>query len=245
MPSAGSGSATPGRCRTVSRATGCRTSPPAWPGRATCSAPGTAAPRHPSTSWPPTTASRWPTSPPTTASTTTPTARATATAVTATAPGTTVSRGPPPTTRCWRRVGARSGPCSAPCSSRPGSRCSPPVTSWAAPSTATTTPTARTTRSPGSTGRSSPGRRTSSRRRDTSRGSAERCPSCGSASGRSGPRCTTTAPSTWSGTPPTVAPWRTAGRVPGNASSRCSSPEHGSACTPPCSSSTAPATTSR
>ena len=148
--------------------TACRTSPPASPGRATCSATATAGRPPRSTSSPRTTASRSPTSPPTTTSTTRPTARTTATAATATV---VEPRRRGRDRRRRRRRGRaphRCATCSAPCCSRPACRCSTRATRWGAPSAATTTPTARTTRSAGSTGTSRPGSATCSRRPGTS-----------------------------------------------------------------------------
>ena len=131
----------------------CATSPPGWPGPATCT-PTTAARRTPrSTSSPPTTGSPCATWSPTTASTTRPTARTTGTAPTTTGRGTAASRARPttPASAALRRRQAANLmvtllPVERGADAHRRRRARPH------PAAATTTPTARTTRSPGSTG---------------------------------------------------------------------------------------------
>ena len=98
-----------------------------------------------STSSPRTTVSPCATWSPTTRSTTRPTARTTTTARATTGPGTAAWKARPRTCRSWSCGPASSATSSPPCSCPRACRCSATATSWAAPSTATTTATARTT----------------------------------------------------------------------------------------------------
>ena len=100
------------------------------------------------------------------------------------------TEGPSSATRASTSCGPGSGATSwPPCSARRACRCCWPVTSWAAPSAATTTPTARTTRCPGWTGRAW-------RTRPACSSSPAAWPSCAAPT-----RCSGGAGSSWGRTP--------------------------------------------